>query len=147
MKNVLFVCTGNTCRSPIAEMMLRQKQDPTIDVKSAGVFASVGSDASDGTKQVLTEKGLECDHSSQQLTEELINWATVILTMTEGHKYAILQRFPDALPKLYTLKEFVEGAEVDKDIQDPFGGPVETYRTTAAEIERLVNKLPEALEQ
>ncbi|RFB17274.1 low molecular weight protein arginine phosphatase [Bacillus sp. HNG] len=138
MKRVLFVCTGNTCRSPMAEAILRKKAGESIEVKSAGIFASDGSPASTNTAHVLQEKGIECQHSSSLLTQDLIEWATCILTMTSHHKQAILHSFPEAQDKVFTLKEYVDS---DGDVSDPFGGPVDIYRETYAELEPLIEKV------
>ncbi|WP_449538074.1 low molecular weight protein arginine phosphatase [Ferdinandcohnia sp. Marseille-Q9671] len=138
MNRVLFVCTGNTCRSPMAEAILRSKAPEGIEVKSAGIFASSGSPASSNTSQVLTENGIQCQHSSSFLTKELIEWATCILTMTHHHKQEIMYRFPEVDGKIYTLKEFTNGSG---DVSDPFGGPVEIYRETYAELEPLIDQV------
>lgn len=138
MIRVLFVCTGNTCRSPMAEAILRNKAGEEIEVKSAGIFAGEGSPASANTTQVLQENGIECQHSSSFLTKRHIDWATCVLTMTNHHKGAILLSFPDAEDKVFTLKEFVDAGG---DVSDPFGGPVEIYRATYAELEPLIDQM------
>lgn len=138
MVHVLFVCTGNTCRSPIAEAILKAKSTDGIEVKSAGIFASNGTPASANTAAVLKEKGIDSNHSSSLLTKELIDWASYILTMTNSHKQEILYRFPEASSKVFTLKEYVGSAG---DISDPFGGPVEIYRETYKEMEPIIETL------
>ena len=138
MIHVLFVCTGNTCRSPMAEAILRNKSGENIEVKSAGIFAGNGSPASANTAQVLQENGMECQHSSSLLTQDHIEWATYIFTMTSHHKQAILHSFPEAHDKVFTLKEYVDG---NGDVSDPFGGPVEIYRETYAELEPLIDQV------
>ncbi|WP_459502001.1 low molecular weight protein arginine phosphatase [Bacillus sp. C1] len=141
MKRVLFVCTGNTCRSPMAEALLRHYGEEKFEVKSAGVFASPGSDASLHAKDALAEKGIKEAHASQQITEELLEWADMVLAMTESHKQLVLGYYPSASEKVDTFYEFVEGTS--KDISDPFGGSFSIYQSTLEEMEKLVQTLLE----
>jgi protein-tyrosine-phosphatase len=140
---VLFVCTGNTCRSPMAEALLKSKGLPHVEAKSAGVFALDGSEASEHAKTVLTEKGIDVAHRSSLLKPEDVAWATHILTMTAGHKQHVVSLFPEAADKTFTFKEFVFGQE--GDVADPFGGSVEAYRRTRDELERLIEQLVQKL--
>jgi protein arginine phosphatase len=139
MINILFVCTGNTCRSPMAEAILRSKQNPQITVKSAGVFADNNNEASKNTQKVLNDEGITLNHQSSMLTREHIDWATYIFTMTTQHKTLVAERFPNAIEKTFSIKEFVE--DVQADVVDPFGGPVTIYRQTYEELNQLIEKL------
>ncbi|MGG4489534.1 low molecular weight protein arginine phosphatase [Metabacillus idriensis] len=143
MINVLFVCTGNTCRSPMAEALLNHmKENDHLSVKSAGVFAGEGGDASLHAKQALDEKGIICNHQSALLNEEHIRFATYILTMTESHKELIFERYPQAIEKTFTLSEFVmEDGQDRRDVMDPFGGSLEIYRMTREELEKMIKLL------
>lgn len=140
VERILFVCTGNTCRSPMAEALLKSKVKD-VEVQSAGIHALTGSPASMNALGALKEKGINFEHQSQALTEDLIHWASVILTMTNNHKQVILNSFPELKDKVYTLSEFVNEDELNLDIIDPFGGSLEMYQSTAKEIDQLVDKL------
>ncbi|WP_335871468.1 low molecular weight protein arginine phosphatase [Bacillus sp. 2205SS5-2] len=143
---ILFVCTGNTCRSPMAEAILTQsKREWTV--KSAGIFATDGGPASTGTKQVLRENDIIQEHSSRMLRRDDIDWADYIFTMTSSHKHAINQQFPQAADKMFTVKEFVTEHPYDRDVSDPFGGSVEIYRKTYKELQVLIDLLQKKLEK
>ncbi|MCH5585190.1 low molecular weight protein arginine phosphatase [Shimazuella sp. AN120528] len=142
MKRVLFVCTGNTCRSPMAEAILthmsKQKQFP-LEVRSAGIYAVPGADISPQAKEVLTSEGIQTDHCAQRLDHELLEWADVILTMTLQHKNAILLESPSSDKKVYTLTEYI--TDDSFDIIDPYGSSVEVYRRCAEEIHQHLEDL------
>ena len=143
MTKILFVCTGNTCRSPMAEAIAKHMKNPAVQVKSAGIFAIPGADFSPFAKEVLKENQIIETHQSQTFNKKDAEWADLILTMTRSHKQILLQNHPEFEKKIYTLKEYVEGS--DADILDPFGGTMETYRHTYKELKNLIEKLIEKL--
>jgi protein-tyrosine phosphatase len=138
---VLFVCTGNTCRSPIAEAMFRKAvmeklqcrewelRERGIDVFSAGIAAGAHDPASPETVQVLQEQGLDASqHLSQTVTSQMLEQSTVVLTMTERHRRALEQVRPDLAGKFALL------SRAGHDIPDPLGGTLSDYRECLGEI-------------
>ncbi|WP_084375143.1 low molecular weight protein arginine phosphatase [Neobacillus soli] len=139
MERILFVCTGNTCRSPMAEAILKNKHLAGIEVRSAGIHAADGSEASAHAKQVLSDKQISQQHRSSLLTTREVDWADLILTMTSSHKFAIVHQYPHAGEKVFTLKEYT-GERFNHDVVDPYGGTKAMYEATYQELEALIDK-------
>jgi len=146
VKNVLFVCTGNICRSPIAEGLFRRllgnRRD--IEVASAGVHAVRGQPPSLYAVQVCEEEGVDISSlRSQPLTSALIDRATHIFAMTGAHLETIQMLFPQGAEKSFLLREFEEpGTTVWRDVLDPIGLGREVYEVCARTIK---NALPSVL--
>ena len=148
MKSILFVCTGNTCRSCIAEGILKDiLKDKQYEVKigSVGLFVGISKKASKNAIDVLkNEWDIDItNHKPRQLEKSDIEQFDLILTMTKVHKYAILNSYKEALGKVLTLKEYVKFSNINKDIIDPYGGSYEDYRLCANEIRDCILKLVE----
>lgn len=149
--NILFVCSGNICRSPLAEALMRHKlahlattpasapSELDIQVKSAGTSASPGQPMSFAMETILQERGISSTHQSQRLNWELLNWADLILTMTRAQKLLLISQVPQLLPKLSTLNEYCN--EAHPDIDDPYGSDLDSYRHCATQIETACDRL------
>ena len=140
MKTVLFVCTGNICRSPMAEGLFRYATQGRTDCRviSAGVGAMEGQPPSPHAVRALKELGIDISHErSRMLTADLVEQADYIFGMTHSHVDSVNLLFPQAAEKTFLLREFDETLdEFEKDISDPIGGPFETYAYCRDQIEQ-----------
>ena len=152
MKNILFVCTGNTCRSSMAEALFKAMLvdlDRNIDdlvIHSAGIYAEDNQNASPGAIIAMENRGIDLkNHRSRSLTKEMVDDADLVLTMTSSHKSAILNSLPRSEGKVYTLKEYAN-LEGNLDVSDPFGKRMEIYDETAEEIKEALKKVIEKID-
>lgn len=141
--NILFVCTGNTCRSPMAQGLLEKMAKDrglNINIKSAGIFALDGQRASKEAIEVLKEDGIDISsHRANMIHRDLLKEADLILTMSISHKEALIFKYDFVKEKIYTLKEYAYG--IEEDILDPFGGNVTVYKNTKEEIAKALEEI------
>lgn len=167
---VLTVCTANVCRSPLAEALLRHRLDPArFAVESAGVRALDGGRTDPHVVQLLTRRGIAtADLTPRQLTPEIARQADLVLTATRDHRGQVLEVFPGALRRTFTLLEFAalagraEGDDAaavvrtaamlrsegpaEVDIDDPIGQPDAVHDAVAAQIEDATAAIADRLD-
>lgn len=151
-KSVLFVCTGNTCRSPMAEGLFARAvaERDDFEVASAGVAASPGSPASPETLELLEERDCPLDgFRSRRVSAEQVARASHVFAMTRGHLDALLAMFPEQEDKFYLACEFVDlpGRGVGRDVPDPIGMGPAAYREVAETLERAIPKIIAYIDQ
>lgn len=143
MKTILFVCTGNICRSPMAAGLLRQrlKGDPERQdwrVISAGTWASEGRPASAYAVAEMADRQIDIGaHRSRRVTEKLMKQADLVLVMTRNHAEALRVTFPDHADRVYMLSKMIGKTY---DIADPYGGTRLEYSYIAQELEQLIDE-------
>lgn len=148
MPHVLFVCTANICRSPVAEGILRDRlasrglSDWTVS--SAGTWALETRGAAHHSIQILSESGIDIsNHEARMIDHDILAEADVVLCMEAGHVEALRSEFPDQANKIHLLSEL---REKEYSIADPYGGPRRAYETMVGEITALIDEgLPQLL--
>ena len=138
---IIFVCTGNTCRSPMAEgffnMFCAQNGNDDVFSVSRGIFADAGASVSEFSVIAAKELGTDISsHKAAQLTFDDISSADYVFTMTSSHKELISNTFPGLSDKIFSMSDVASA-----DIPDPFGGDISVYRESAKAIYDAVEKI------
>src|SRR5712691_4180811 len=147
IQHVLFVCTGNICRSPLAASLLERalkERGLEVTVTSAGTGAWDGAPASEGAYLVALEHGLDLSaHRARLLTRDLVQQADIILTMARHHRARVHELSGEG--RTYVLGEYAGRTGPEAEVSDPFGGDLELYRETYGELEAMVRAAVERL--
>lgn len=148
--NILFVCTGNICRSPFAEglfkkLVLQQKRKG-LWAESAGLMALPGNTATALAQQVAAEHGVDLsNHEAKSVTEKRVGWADLILVMEKSHEAGLLPSFPEATGKRRLMRHFARFGSKTRGVADPYGLNYDAYRFCFLDIEDAVSGLVEFL--
>lgn len=147
---IMFICTGNICRSAMAHWLFKKKLEQNnitnIEIYSSGIYAMDGDTSTHEAIEVMKEYGVDLKkHKATNIRRSNIKDMDIILCMTISHKRDLIYMYPELKEKIYTLKEYVKDDKNGIEIKDPWGYDIVTYRFCASEIDTCLDKLIETI--
>ena len=145
MKKIMFICTGNICRSAMAHKLMEKKvnaEGKNIEIYSCGVFAEDGDLPTYNAIEAMKEYDVDMSsHKATNIRNSKIKEMDIILCATTSHKNNVENMYPELKGKIYTIKEFADYSNNNLDINDPWGYDIEIYRFCASEINDCLEKI------
>lgn len=143
MSSILFVCSANQCRSPMAEglfkeILIKRGEESSWRVESAGVWAYEGASATHNAQLVMQERGIDIsNHLSRKAQPSLVQTFDLVLVMEQAHKETLLEENPSQSDRFFLFSEMINS---EADFEDPVGGSLDRYRQAADEIEHILTR-------
>ncbi|MDW5377036.1 low molecular weight protein-tyrosine-phosphatase [Halomonas sp. HP20-15] len=136
---LLVVCTGNTCRSPVAAALLRARL-PALTIESAGLGALVGHGVEPTSRELAEREGLNVEsHRARQVTQEMIQWADLVLVMSESQRLAIGKLDPASIGKTFLLGRWSGTSDKGQEIPDPYRKSHEVFEYVHGQLVRAAD--------
>lgn len=145
MKKIMFICTGNICRSAMADALMKKlakDSNKDIEVYSCGIFAEDGDMPTFNAIEAIKEYDVDLKlHRATNIRNSKIEDMDIILCATVSHKNNVVNMYPNLKDKIFTIKEYADYDKNDLDIPDPWGYDIETYKFCASTISKCLNKI------